>query len=77
MMKFQLSKETLENIEFTTGRDYELLTTSPMAAFRATKDSSHNRLTSSHPRIIPPRGSVYLQTNRLMNLSEILKMLFK
>lgn len=77
MMNFKLSAETRRNLKVSTGHDYAVLTTHPLSTFRAMEGSSHSRLASVHPRIIKPRGSVYLQLGRILRLSEVRNFIFK
>ena len=77
MMNFKLSAETRKNLQVSTGHDYATLTTRPLSSFHAVGDSSNSRLASSHPRIIKPRGSVYLQLGRILHLSEVRRFIFK
>lgn len=77
MMNFKLSNETRRNLKISTGHDYAVLTTRPIGSFRGLKDASTSRLVSSHPRIIKPRGSVYLQLGRILPHAEVRKFIFK
>lgn len=76
MMNFKLSNETRRNLKISTGHDYAVLTTRPIGSFHGMKNASKSRLVSSHPRIIKPRGSVYLQLGRILPLSEVRKFIF-
>ena len=76
-MNYKLSEETRKNLQISTGYDYATLTTRPLATFKARRDASDSRLASSNPRIIKPRGSVYLQLGRVLRLSTVRKFIFK
>ncbi len=77
-MNYKLSNETRRNLKVSTGCDYAVLTKRPIVSFRAGRcTSSGSLLLSSNPRIIKPRGSVYLQLGRILSLSEIRKSIFE
>ena len=77
MMNYKLSSETRRNLKVSTGQDYSVLTTRPIGAFHAKVGSVSSHLVSSHPRIIKPRDSVYLQLGRILPMSEVRKSIFK
>lgn len=77
MMNYKLSNETRRNLKASTGHDYTILTTRPIGSFHAVKSPSTSHLVSSRPRVIKPRGSVYLQLGRILSMSEVRKSIFK
>lgn len=77
MMNYKLSNETRRNLKVSTGHDYAALTTRPIGSFRTLKGSSGSHLVCSHPRIIKPRGSVYLQLGRILSMSDVRKSIFE
>ena len=76
-MNYRLSDETRRNLKVSTGFDYVVLTERPIASFHGTKATSSSCLISSRPRIIKPRGSVYLQLDRILTMSKVRKSIFK
>ena len=76
-MNYKLSEETRRNLKSSTGQDYIVLTTRPINSFGGVDSISGSRLTTSHPRIIKPRGSVYLQMGRILTMSEVRRSIFK
>ena len=77
MMNYKLSNETRRNLNVSTGHEYAVLTTRPIGSFRPVEGSTTSHLVPLHPRIIKPRGSVYLQLGRVLTMSEVRKSIFK
>lgn len=77
MMNYKLSNETRRNLKVSTGHDYAVLTTRPIGSFHNVEGGSTSHLVSSRPRVIKPRGSVYLQLGRILPMSEVRKSIFK
>ena len=70
LMRFKLSNETLRSLEHNTGRTYSSLTSQPMR--HTVSDSNEvwkSETLGKSKRIIPPRGSVYLQTPATFRVS--------
>lgn len=77
MITYKLSKETRRNLNVSTGHDYAVLTTRPIGTFRVAEGATTSHLVSSHPRVIKPRGSIYLQLGRVLSMSKVRKSIFK
>jgi hypothetical protein len=76
-MRFKLSNETLRSIEQKTGRTYSSLTSQPMRCMDRDADVAWKSEQSNRSgRIIPPRGSVYLQMGRVTPLDVVKKFIF-
>lgn len=78
LMRFKLSNETLRSLEHNTGRTYSSLTSQLMHR----KVSDGNEVWKSDTlgkskRIIPPRGSVYLQMSRVTPLKVVRNYIFR
>ena len=76
-MRFKLSNETLRSLEQNTGRTFSSLTSQPMR--RTVSDGKEGWKTEKsgkNGRIIPPRGSVYLQMNRVTPLKVVRNHIF-
>ena len=78
LMRFKLSNETLRSLEHNTGRTYSSLTSQPM---RRTVSDGHEvwkiEMLGKNKRIIPPRGSVYLQMHRVTPLKVVRNYIFR
>lgn len=77
-MRFKLSNETLRSLEHNTGRTYSSLTSQPMR--RTVSDGKEvwkSETLGRSKRIIPPRGSVYLQMHRVTPLTVARNYIFR
>lgn len=74
-MRFRLSNETLHAVEKSTGRKYSALVTQPMHGLNGSSLDAEKHL-KRNSCIIPPRGSVYLQLDRVTSLDVVKKMIF-
>ena len=75
-MRFTLSNETRHAVEKSTGREYSELVKQPMHGLNGGDLATEKRHETRNCRIIPPRGSVYLQMGRVTPLDVVKRMIF-
>lgn len=78
-MRFKLREQTVRMLEESTGRKYESVVSRPMSknAHGKLDSASYSAYASENNRIIPPRGSVYLQTGRILPYEVVRQSLFE
>lgn len=75
-MKFKFDKETQEALTTATGLSYNSLTSDPVVEQSYQKTPDFFSLSSKNQRIIKPRGTIYLFSDRKMSLKSVCRKVF-